>query len=444
MLKLKTRHKLITKTWLPLAGTWLMMAIEGPFLAALIARSHEPKENLAAFGIAYAIGLIMESPIIMMMAAAVRLVEDKQSFKKLFKFHMILNITITFAMLTLAIPKVFDILAHHVLSLSDPVASLTKTSCLLLLPWPAAIGYRRFYQGILIKNGQSKLVAKGTLFRMTSLIIVGFVLWYSTNLPGAYIGAGTLSVGVVIEAIAIRIMAKNARHTLMHTSQLNHKKAPRKNAQPLSYRFIAKFYYPLALTAMLGLMSGPLVTFAMNRGLHPLESLATLPIVNGFAFIFRAIPLSFQEVIISFMSRSNAYYQPLKTYAKALALGLTIVYISIAATPLKDIWLIKLSGLNENLADFASPAMLIMLFTPVFSLILSWQRAMCIHAQKTSAIKTTSFIEVIAIALGLYLGIAKFQFVGIYAAASALMVARAIAISYLGLRLKTMKHTTSP
>ena len=40
--------------WLPLASTWLMMAVEGPYLAAIIARLPDPTANLAAFGVAFA------------------------------------------------------------------------------------------------------------------------------------------------------------------------------------------------------------------------------------------------------------------------------------------------------------------------------------------------------------------------------------------------------
>ena len=39
--------------WAPLAATWLMMAFEGPFLAAVIARLVDPKFNLAAHGVAF-------------------------------------------------------------------------------------------------------------------------------------------------------------------------------------------------------------------------------------------------------------------------------------------------------------------------------------------------------------------------------------------------------
>ena len=49
----------ILRFWLPLEATWLMMAIEGPFLAAVIARLPAPKENLAAFGVAAALAWIV-------------------------------------------------------------------------------------------------------------------------------------------------------------------------------------------------------------------------------------------------------------------------------------------------------------------------------------------------------------------------------------------------
>ena len=43
----------ITRFWSPLAATWVMMAAEGPLIAATIARLPDPKLNLAAHGVAF-------------------------------------------------------------------------------------------------------------------------------------------------------------------------------------------------------------------------------------------------------------------------------------------------------------------------------------------------------------------------------------------------------
>ena len=99
--------------WAPMASTWLVMALEAPFLAALIARLADPKENLAAFGVAHAVGLPAE------------------------------------------------------------VVELTQWALVILVPWPATIGYRRFYQGLLVRQGLTRLIALGTIVRLTTMPVRG-------------------------------------------------------------------------------------------------------------------------------------------------------------------------------------------------------------------------------------------------------------------------------
>ena len=63
-----------------------MMALEGPFLAAVIARLPDPKFNLAAYGVAFAFAILIEAPVIMIMSASTALVEDGPSFRRLRNF----------------------------------------------------------------------------------------------------------------------------------------------------------------------------------------------------------------------------------------------------------------------------------------------------------------------------------------------------------------------
>jgi len=97
--------------------------------------------------VALSIALLVESPIIMIMSAATALVRDRASYLAMRNFTNALNAGITLLMLVALVPPVFEFLAHRLLGLSDEVAHLAHTSVALLLPWPAAIGFRRFYQG---------------------------------------------------------------------------------------------------------------------------------------------------------------------------------------------------------------------------------------------------------------------------------------------------------
>jgi progressive ankylosis protein len=92
----------------PLAAQWIMMALEGPFLAAIIARMGEPAFNLAAYGVAFALAILIESPVIMLMSASTALVDDAESYRRLRNFAHALNAGSTALLLFVLIPPVYD------------------------------------------------------------------------------------------------------------------------------------------------------------------------------------------------------------------------------------------------------------------------------------------------------------------------------------------------
>ena len=122
--------------WLPLSATWIMMSVEGPFLAAIIARLPEPKHNLAAYGVAYAIALIVEAPIIMIMSATTALVHNSETFLKVRKFIYTLNFIVTSLMAFLLVPDIFYFFTEKLIGLPYDVSHLTYKAVFILLPWP--------------------------------------------------------------------------------------------------------------------------------------------------------------------------------------------------------------------------------------------------------------------------------------------------------------------
>ena len=218
----------ILRFWLPLASTWLMMAFEGPFLAALIARLSDPRYDLAAYGVAFAVAVIIEAPVIMMLGASTAMVDGRISYVRLRRFTMALNGLTTICMLLLVATPAFALIFHEWMGLDERVAELTHGALVILLPWPAAIGYRRFHQGLLIRSGSTRLVAYGTAVRLTSMTATALALFVMTNLPGAWVGAGALSMGVLAEAVVARYLAN------IEVSRLRSVDAP--EGTPVTYR----------------------------------------------------------------------------------------------------------------------------------------------------------------------------------------------------------------
>jgi hypothetical protein len=399
-----------------------MMAIEGPFLAAVIARLAQPKYNLAAYGVAFSFGLIIEAPIIMIMSAATALVEDKDSFIKLRNFTYALNAAISILMLIFLIPPIFYFITIDLIGLPQEVAKLTHLATLLLLPWPGMIGFRRFYQGVLIRSNLTRRVAYGTLVRLTTMALTALILYKYFTFPGAVVGAVALSLAVSLEALASRLMAYK---TVKYLQQ------EEKGFKSLTYPYITKFYYPLALTSILALGIHPLVTFFVGRSPLALESLAVLPVINALVFIFRSMGLSFQEVAISLVGKSFENYQRIRNFALTLAVTVVFGLASIAFTPLARIWFHNVSGLSMELTDFALLPLQIMCLMPGLAVVLSLQRAILVSARKTASITWATIIEVSGIVAVLFVTIFYFKLNGAVSACLAFIFGRLSANLYL-------------
>ncbi len=426
----------ITQFWIPLLLTWLMMSVEGPFIAAIAARLPEAKMNLAAFGIAFSLALVIEAPVIMILSAAIPIVNGRETLRKMTNFTHALNLIVTVFLLILVIPPLFTFIGTKLIALPENITRLTHIATLLFLPWAPAIGYRRLYQAILIKNHKTRMVTAGTVTRLISMSLTAFILYKIGGVPGAYTGAIALSIGVTAEAIASRIMASSYLRELQNSEDAE--------ADRWSYKAIWNFYYPLALTSFIGLGVRPVMVFFLGRSRMAIESLAVMPVVNTFLFIFSAVGLSFQEVGIALMDKDFKNYKVIRNFATAIAVGCSAIYSVIAFTPLAEIWFHNVSGLTAQLTDFSRiPAMLLFLM-PALSVTLSFQRAMMVNISKTGFISKATFLEVVGIISVLFLGISTMNLVGAVAAAAAITAGRIMANTRLLFAFRSNRHLFHP
>jgi hypothetical protein len=424
-----------------------MMSLEGPFLAAVIARLADPRFNLAAHGVAFAFALLIEAPVIMLMSASTALVEDVPSFRRLRNFAYVLIGGVTALQLFVLIPPVFRFLMLDLIAVPEEVATLTYGALWLLLPWPGAIGYRRLYQGILIRDGLTRLVAYGTVVRLSTMAGTGLLLFFFFGPPGAYVGAAGLSVGVLAEAIASRIMVHGSLKRLPRGAEDGARSGDPEGGDPLgeepvratrstgegtlTYGRIVSFYYPLALTSLIGLAAQPMMTFFMGRATAPVESLAVFPVVAALTFIFRSMGLSYQEVVITLMGRDNRSFKALARFGFILGLCASGGLALVALTPLSGIWFESVSGLRPELAQFALLPTAILAPLPFLSVVLSFQRGLLVGARTTRPITVATALEVGGIAVVFPILGWNWGWVGVTAAAVAILMGRVAANTFL-------------
>ena len=403
-----------------------MMATEGPLIAAVIARMPDPTFNLAAHGVTFALAILIEAPVIMLMSAATALVRDRTSFLKLRNFAFALNFLSTAGLLVLLIPSVFNWVTGSLIGLPTEVSSLTYGALWFMLPWPGAIGYRRFLQGVLIRAGKTRLVAWGTVIRLIAMALASLCGFLWLDMPGSWIGAMALGIGVSVEAVAARFMAAPTVRGL-----LDGKGDLEATGREISYRDIASFYLPLALTSLIGLTVQPLLTFFMGRSVAPLESLAVFPVVHSLSFFFRSMGLAFQDVAIALMGERLENFRELRRFALTLG-GVTSLGIALVGfTPLSHVWFVSISGLTPELTAFALIPTRLLVPLPFLSVMLSLQRAILVEGRRTQHITVASAVELAAVAL-VFVGLGwGLNLVGATAAFAAFLGGRLASNAYL-------------
>ena len=199
----------------------------------------------------------------------------------------------------------------------------------------------------------------------------------------------------------------------------------------LTYRRIVSFYYPLALTSLIGLAAQPMMTFFMGRATAPVESLAVFPVVAALTFIFRAMGLSYQEVVITLMGRDSRNFGALARFGLILGLCASGGLALVALTPLSGFWFETVSGLRPELAEFALLPTAILAPLPFLSVVLAFQRGLLVGARTTRPITVATALEVGGIAVVFTILGWNWGWVGVTAAAVAILLGRLVANGFL-------------
>jgi hypothetical protein len=368
----------IVHTWWPLAASWLLMGAELPALSAVVARLANPEINLAAYGgVVFPLALIIESPIIMLLAASTALSKDWNSYRKLYRFMMVSGAGLTVLHILVAFTPLYYFVVETILGAPQEIVEPARTGLMIMTPWTWSIAYRRFHQGVLIRFDHSKAVGIGTAVRLGTDLIVLMIGFSAGNLPGVVVATLAVASGVISEAVYAGIVVRPILKREL-------KPAPPVK-DPITLRGFLDFYIPLAMTSLLTLLVQPLGSAALSRMPEALPSLAAWPVVSGLVFMLRSMGMAYNEVVVALLDEPLST-RSLRRFTVILTGIATLLLLIITATPLADIWFRQLQGLSPMLADLALAGMWIALPMPGLNVIQSWFQGVILHGKRTRGI----------------------------------------------------------
>jgi hypothetical protein len=381
----------VMKIWLPLVFMWLIMGVEQPVIAAVIARMPHPETNLAVFGIAFSLALVIESPIIQLLAAGTALSGTKQGYRRILSFTHLLSIILTVIHASIALTPLYSLLMRHIIQIPEELIEPSRRAFLVLLPWSASIAYRRLWQGVLIKHKKTGYIPATMIIRLGATSLVLAAGFFMKGIAGSSIGALSLTAGVAGGAVSAGLFS---RKTVKHIPV-----SEETEKGEISWRYLFRFYTPLALTSFIVLSARPILTFGIAQAPEPISSLAVWPVITAFLFLFHSVALSYQELVIALLKNRQGY-GILKKFRNYLSLGLGALYLLAVLTPFRRFWFTGVSGLSEHLYGFVTiPVIILIPFASIFSFI-SWYRGLHVWMDRTIEI-TRAILVNIVILLGL-------------------------------------------
>lgn len=421
----------VARVWAPLAASWILMGLELPLASAVVARLADPAIHLAAYGgVVLPVAMVIEAPIIMLLAASTALCRDWSAYRLIRRFMLTTSGALTLLHALVAFTPLFDLLVGQVLRTPEPVREPARLGLKIMLPWTASIAYRRLHQGLLIRAGRSNEVGIGTLFRLGALTLVLTLTALVWRTSGIVAAASGVTAGVLAEAVYIGIRVRSIlRGPFRETTP---------TGAPLTFPAFLSFYVPLALTSLLHLLTMPIGAGALSRMPRPLESLAVWPVVSGLNSTVRSVGIAYNEVIVSLLDRPGAEVA-LRRFALLLGATTGSVLLLVALTPLARGYFEGLSGLEPELAAMGATALLFAWPLPALGVAQSWFQGHLVHARRTRAIPEGVAFGLSAFALVLAAGAISGGVTGVYVGLGATVAGQCAQVAWLRRRTQQLR-----
>ncbi len=379
---------------------------------------------IAAYGIMIGLSVTIESPVIPLLGTATALARGRQSYLQLRRFTIHLNLGLTLLTFLFGWTPLYDLVVRQAMGIPTAIADAALPGMRIMLFWTAAIGWRRFKQGVMIRYGATRRVGYGTLVRLIASAGTAGLLAILTEWPGVTVGATALMVGVLAEAIFAHFAAQQVMEAHLVPN------APDSNDDEISYREVVNYHSPLALATLMLLLAQPIIGAALARSPDPETALAAWPVAFALVLIARSSGLAIPEAVIA-MLQGPETVQPLRIFARNLALFSFGALTLVAFTGLGRIYFESLIGISPSLANIAISGIQLGVLIPLINVWQGYLRGMLMAHKHTKPLFVAMGIYVLVLVVStLGVGV-PLELPGVPMAFAAITLAMVLETAYL-------------
>lgn len=380
----------VFRFYLPLAINSILMMIEMPVVTAGISRLPEAKVQLAAYGVLFSLAYVFTTIGNALTHTGNTLGRSRHAFRLLRNFAFFVCVGITLLAGAVYFTPLYDVVVGGLLGTPPDVAAAAKPGLQLMLLAGFAIGWRRYYHGVLIRHGYTNIIGAVTLVRAATLIAVVYVGVTVGTFTGMEVAGAALFLSAAVESAVTTVIAELI---LRRSTSIRWEKD---EAFAVSYGAAFRFFLPLSVMLLLTAVMRPVIASLITRMPEPVLSLAAFPVAYG---IFNLVysPLWVLPQVVIALVRDRQSYAVVKRFVLIAGVVGWLLLLSASFTPVVEVYMEHVLSVPPDVQAYTLPALRVL---SLYVLVAAWQanyQGVLIAARRTGPTQVATMINFVAV-----------------------------------------------
>jgi progressive ankylosis protein len=332
-------YSTLIRFFIPLSLSSSLVICSQLIVNSTLARAPDPELAISSYAIGFALFMIMERPISQLRQTCTAWVKDKQSFNAMRK----VVIYVWFTLLCLGLLFIFTPLGNvaiQVLYRTDlGMASSVIHILSILLIVTFLSSMRSLYQGVLIKDMNTKWMTIGIALRLTVMFLLSIICIHSGMTINVTIGAWMLLAGYTVETgISVWVGRK-----LVHKLE-----SKRVTGQKSITKRIFNYYKPMFFSSILYVFVGPSIQAILGRTDDIKLAIASYTVALGIFQLGQSLVIYMHQVVLNFHKLNSKVVRNAAFWFSFMPVTILIIF---SLTPIGRWVMEHLMGLSPQLIE---------------------------------------------------------------------------------------------
>ena len=391
----------------PLIITIFVQEVSIQWIAGGLARLPFSVQSLASFGLAWAISSFLTGPLAQTKQLSLVLVERRQSF------WVVVSATLMLAGLIVAVQAATALttsgreLLLRLHRVSPAVIDDTQHILALLLFHPMLKGLAHCLVGPLIRTHHTRYSSHSAVlgFAVATLAVLLALRMPAVQARPILLPVMALYASAVMEVLVTGVGVWRHRADIWRT-----RLHVRSETRPLTYGRLIRFFWPLATMVLMQEFTRPLINLVIARQADGELWLAVLAVVYALGqWPYRW--LNETRTLASAFQHLDPQGRIIRNFNALAGLVSLLISMTLFWTPLRNIILLDLVGLEPELASrCVVPLMIFATFSPIVA-VRSWMQGLTLVERRTLAVTPSVAARMSAIVVSV-LVLPSFGFAG--------------------------------